>query len=95
MQTQTHVPTESGQLYLKKLCRHFAHKVPATVTGDQGIIEFPFGRCLIDTTKAYMRFRVDVGDESQVSTAERVIGEHLQRMAPAERLKIDWQRGDA
>ena len=95
MQTQAHVSTESGQLYLKKLCRHFAHKIPATVTGDQGIIEFPFGRCLIDTTEECMHFRMEVGEETQVPTAERVVGEHLQRMAPAEKLEIRWQRDDA
>ena len=31
MQTETRVTTTSGEVYLKKLCRHFAHKVPATL----------------------------------------------------------------
>jgi hypothetical protein len=28
MHTEAQVTTASGQIYLKKLCRHFAHKVP-------------------------------------------------------------------
>ncbi len=92
MHTEAQVTTASGQIYLKKLCRHFAHKVPATLTGDQGIIEFPFGRCRIDTTPDHMRFVIDIEDTHEVADAERVVTEHLLRMARGDNLDVRWVR---
>ncbi|WP_317932971.1 DUF2218 domain-containing protein [Halioxenophilus sp. WMMB6] len=92
MQTQANVKTASGELYMKKLCRHFAHKVPATVNGAQGLIEFPFGRCRLDATGEQLHLAIDLTDSELVERAEQVVGSHLLRMAPKEALEVNWQR---
>lgn len=92
MNTETRVVTESGSLYLKKLCRHFAHKVPATMAGDRGIVEFPFGRCRLEATADALTMVIMLTDGQQVAKAEQVLAEHLQRMARKEALDIHWVR---
>lgn len=92
MQTGARVTTQSGVEYLKKLCRHFAHKVPTTLSGDQGIIDFPFGRCRIDATPDLIAFVIDIEEEREVSSAERVVTDQLQRVARREELSVQWVR---
>ncbi len=94
MHTEAQVTTTSAQVYLRKLCRHFAHKVPATLTGDQGIIEFPFGRCRIDTRPEQIGFSIDVAQPGQLATAEQVVTDHLLRMARGDDLFLHWVRSE-
>lgn len=94
MLTEAQVATRSAAVYLKKLCRHFAHRVPATLTGDQGIIEFPFGRCRIDTSPQQIRFSIDVVEADELATAERVVTDHLLRLARDDDLVVHWTRSE-
>lgn len=92
MITQATVQTAFGGLYLKKLCRHFAHKVPATLTESQGRIEFPFGACRIDVDPEQMHFSIEVHEEDEVMEAEEVLKDHLLRMANRDQPLVEWHR---
>lgn len=92
MHTEALVKTQSGELYLKKLCRHFARKVPATLSEGRGILAFPFGRCLLEAQADHLRMAVDLYDAAKAPDAERVLGDHLQRMARNESLELQWTR---
>lgn len=86
------VPTSSAALYTKKLCRHFAHKVPASLNAEGGIIVFPFGRCLLHAGPEQLKLTVELADPDSAETAEKVVGDHLRRMASKEELTIEWVR---
>jgi hypothetical protein len=92
MQTDALVKTQAGSLYLRKLCRHFAHRVPVTIADNQGVLEFPFGRCRIVAAPEQLRLSLSITDPDSLETAERLIAVHLQRMAPKELLEINWVR---
>jgi len=92
MQSQAVVQTPSGEIYLKKLCRHFAHKVPAMLSGEQGIIDFPFGRCRIAVGPDHIRLSTDLNDAHQAASAEGIVTEHLVCMARREDLTVQWVR---
>lgn len=94
MMTEAHVETGFGAVYLKKLCRHFAHNVPTTVCGFQGRIEFPFGPCRIDVNDAQMILRIEVSNPQNFDEAEQTVADHLLRMA-REALTIQWIRSAA
>ena len=91
-QTRAMVNTGNGAVLLKKLCRHFAHKVPTTLTEEQGIIEFPFGRCLLTATASQLDLTIEVGNPDDTDKAEQVVGSHLQRMSREEELTVNWNR---
>lgn len=95
MNTQATVKTEFGELYLKKLCRHFAHRVPATIVENQGRIEFPFGPCRIDVDSKQMQISMDVNEEQLMEKAESVVGEHLLRMANKDEPVVEWNRAQS
>jgi len=90
--TSSIVKTAFGEPYMKRLCRHFAHKIPTLVEGLHGTIEFPFGLCRIEVDEREMRFRVDVDDEANADRAEKVVADHLMRMANRDEPVVEWIR---
>ena len=94
MKTTSTVKTDFGEPYLKRLCRHFAHKIPASLKGRHGTIEFPFGLCSIDVDDASMHIRIDVDDPGNIDRAESVVADHLVRMANRDEPVVVWERSD-
>ena len=92
MITEARVATPHGVAYMRRLCRHFEHKVPASFDGNEGRIEFAFGLCTIENDEEAMHIRIDVPDATQLDRAERVVGEHLIRMANKDEPVVTWQR---
>ena len=92
MITEATVATPHGPAYTRRLCRHFEHKVPASFEGNKGQIEFAFGLCTIENDDEQMHIRIDVPDDNELDRAERVVGEHLLRMANKDDPVIRWQR---
>ena len=92
MITESIVKTPYGKSYMKRLCRHFAHKIPAATEGNQGTIEFPFGICHINVSDQEMRFRVEVSNPEDLDRAESVVGDHLVRMANRDEPVVVWER---
>ena len=92
MITTSTIKTAFGESYMKRLCRHFAHKIPASVEGQHGTIEFPFGMCRIDVDDGEMRIRVDVDDVANTDRAEKVVADHLIRMANRDEPIVVWER---
>lgn len=92
MQTEATVATEHGIAYLRRLCRHFSHKIPTSMHGEQGRIEFPFGLCVVDVDEKSMRIRIAIDQASELDRAERVVEDHLLRMANKDDPVVVWHR---
>ena len=92
MITNAKVATLHGVAYTRRLCNHFAHKIPASAEGKHGIIEFPFGVCSIDCDESYMHMKIVVTDSTDVDKAESVVGDHLVRMANKDEPVVIWHR---
>lgn len=86
------VETQHGAAYAKRLCRHFAHKIPATVEDRHALIEFPFGPCNIDVDDSHMHIVVELSDENMIDRAESVVADHLVRMANKDEPVVNWVR---
>ena len=95
IESRATVQTSFGAAYLKRLCRHFARKVPVTVTKSEGRIQFPFGACRIDTNDRFLFLRVEVDNSEDIDLAEKVVTEHLIRMANRDNPEVNWRRGNS
>jgi len=93
MITTSTVKTAFGESYMKRLCRHFAHKIPASIEGQQGTLEFPFGVCRIEVNDDSMHIRIDVDEAENIDKAEKVVADHLVRMANRDEPVVAWERG--
>lgn len=95
MITHAKVATPHGAAYARRLCKHFSHKIPATAEGNHSRIEFPFGPCTIDCDDESMLISVELTDASEVDKAERVVGDHLLRMANKDEPTVVWRRNSS
>jgi len=86
------VPTKSALRYLGQLCKHFGHKIPASLEGDHGWIAFEFGRCHLAANDEELSLHNMAASPDGLQRLEQVIASHLQRFAFREELVVTWQR---
>jgi hypothetical protein len=93
VESEARVPTARPAVYLKQLCRHFGHRVPAEFTDESGRIEFDLGVCELTAEPELLVLRVSGADADAVSRLEEVVGSHLQRFAHhRDELEVTWSR---
>lgn len=83
------IQTSDPQRLMKRLCKHWGHKFPVELDEYQGSIELPLGVC-----RMQCKSTLDVelhADVEQMSRLQQVVADHLQRMATAQQLAIEWQ----
>ena len=76
---------------IKRLCNHWRHKFEVQLDEQGGVIELPLGRCDLRAGKGCLDARLDAADRGKMLQLQKVVGDHLARMAGDERLHIDWQ----
>lgn len=91
--SHTAVQTPKAQGYLVQLCKHFAHKIPATYADNRGRITFDMGVAELDATDpAMLRIAVSTRDSQTLPGLEDVVERHLKRFAFKEELAMAWVR---
>jgi hypothetical protein len=88
------VATTSPGRYLGQLCKHFAHKIPATFDAEAGRIEFSIGVCELAVGKDVLVMCVSAANDDELAQMEDVIARHLVRFAFREPPVIEWKRGE-
>lgn len=77
----TRFATENGQKYLTQLCKHFAHKIGVTQSGDQGELRFSCGTGYLKAKSDGLHIRVLSPDDTNLNDTKSVIEDHLLRFA--------------
>jgi hypothetical protein len=93
MSSSARVQTGSARRYMVQLCRHFAHKLPASFDDDSGSLEFPFGVCAMKAGPRILQLTVEAAGGEDLGRMEQVVARHLERFAFREPLDIAWVRG--
>lgn len=92
--SQAVIQTVKASGYLQQLCKHFAHKVPATWAADSGRIDFAMGGCALTAPEGEDRqiLAATAPSAEALARVEEVVGSHLARFAFREPLVIAWTR---
>jgi uncharacterized protein len=93
--SEAHVATAHAARYLGQLCKHFAHRVPATFEGPQGRIEFAFGICDMQAADGTLVLHATAKDAPSLEQVEDVVARHLERFAFRDRPEVRWSRSAA
>src|SRR5262245_32792792 len=93
VRSEARVATPRSARYLGQLCKHFAHRVPASLSGAQGRVEFPTGICEMEAAGDLLILRAAAADEPSLSQVAEVVARHLERFAFRDRPEITWNRG--
>mgnify|MGYP002737179364 CR=1 FL=1 len=89
------IATEHGSRYLQQLCKHFAHKIPATFDTSTGRIEFPIGEVELAADANGLTIRATPKDAAETEALRDVVARHLVRFAFRETLAFDWRSAPA
>jgi uncharacterized protein len=85
------VTTDKPVAYMRQLCKHFGHKVPATYDDRTGRIEFGAGDCDLTADAEALKLEITAGEAAQVQRLQDVVGSHLERFGRRDELTVTWQ----
>lgn len=85
------VATASGGRYMRQLCSHFGHKVPASYDETSGRVAFDFGTCRFRVDDAGLDLDAEAATDEELARVRTVIDKHLVRFAWRETLEIAWE----
>lgn len=85
------VRTAKAAGYLAQLCKHFAHKIPASWEGNVGQVSFPRGECRLEAEGDLLTLTVEAADPEAIPQLQDVMARHLERFAFREELAIEWK----
>lgn len=89
--SSTHIPTPVASKYILKLCRHFAHKVPAQFTEHEGRVRFLQGQCVLKAHAHGLDIYMQADAPEKIPGMHFIIDDHLKRFARTETLAYAWQ----
>ena len=94
LSSEARVSTTASRRYMAQLCKHFAHRIPATFDDTRGRIEFAAGACDLtaDSDAGILVMRVVAADEASLAKVEDVVARHLVRFAFREEPEVNWTR---
>lgn len=88
-----HVVTDNPQRLITRLCRHWAHKFPVTLSEGHGEIALSIGQCTLEAQDGQLAVRLRAAGQEALPQLEQVVASHLQRMAGADPLpEFTWRR---
>lgn len=91
MQSTTTIQTEKAPRYMKALVNHFARKANAAYEGNDGYIEFGFGRCDIQADAESLTFKLNSPSNEELDRLKMVVDKHLARFSQDEIVGLEWQ----
>jgi DNA-binding PadR family transcriptional regulator len=91
LRSAAEVRTPKAAGYLAQLCKHFAHKIPASYEGSEGRIGFPRGECRLRAEGEALTMTVEAGDREALEQLQDVVARHLLRFAFREELAVEWR----
>ncbi|WP_114416836.1 DUF2218 domain-containing protein [Marinospirillum perlucidum] len=89
-QEASYTTNQSSRL-LKRLCKHFQHKVPAQWDEQAGKVEFVQGACQLLAEEDRLEFRIAASSDEDLLSIKKILEIHLQRMAREDQLALVWQ----
>ncbi|WP_234571561.1 DUF2218 domain-containing protein [Rhodohalobacter sp. 614A] len=94
MKEISRISTDNGSIYIKRLCKHFSHKVPASFSENEGNVEFPYGDCIMTSDDNQLTFVITADSEENLSNVKSVLISHLEKFSRDEELTVEWHKQD-
>ena len=91
VRSETAIGTEQASRYLQQLCKHFAHKIPATFDEHAGHVSFKVGECRLKAEDATLHILLEAPNAEDMEQLKDVAIRHLVRFAFREELTANWQ----
>lgn len=94
MQKQTTIPLTDPARAIRRLCKHFSHKVQADWDEAQGTVHFPMGMCYFTATAQSLHVRCEAAAPDATDAVANIVETHVYQMLWREVDKaagLQWQ----
>lgn len=96
MKSTATILTPNARRYMIQLCKHFAHRVPATYGEREGEIVFDAGTLGLRAAPQTLMLWAKASEPGGLQRLEQVVERHLKRFAFREpEIDFDWRRAPA
>lgn len=85
------VATSTPARYIRRLCQHFAHKIPVNFNDQQGHLDFNFGQARLTADEQGLTLMVASRDAGDLSKLQEIVASHFERFAWQESLQLEWR----
>lgn len=85
------IATENPQRIMKRLSKHWAHKLEVKLEENNSTIELPIGQCQLICQSQLLQVKLESQTAEDLSKLQEVVADHLVRMANPEEIAVDWQ----
>lgn len=90
-QATVSIPTPAR--YMRRLCKHFAHRLSVHEEDGRARIDFPDAPCTLVATDTHLELRLEASDAATLERLEQVVTRHLKQVASAEVFEVSWTQG--
>ena len=91
MIARAQVSTDKPVAYMRQLCKHFSHRVSASIEERTGKIAFEKGTCDLVAAPDQLTLLVAAADAERLAAVEDVVGRHLERFGRRDGLTVAWE----
>ena len=90
MSLSANISTTSAARIMKRLCKHWSHKLQVSYDDEQGRVLFDPAVLNMQVSPQSLQATLSHADEDTLIRLQQVVADHLQRMAQPEVLVIEW-----
>ncbi|HLR26953.1 MAG TPA: DUF2218 domain-containing protein [Fodinibius sp.] len=82
--------TKDASRFIKRLCKHFSHKVEVEFDESSGHVNFPLGECNMEAADNTLQFDIKAANEEDLEKIQHVISSHSDQFARNESFEWKW-----
>ncbi len=90
MSLSANISTASAARIMKRLCKHWSHKLQVSYHDEQGRVLFDPSVLTMQVSPQSLQATLSHADDDTLIRLQQVVADHLQRMAQPKVLVIEW-----
>lgn len=86
----THVAIATPPRYMKRLAKHFEHRVTVECRERNASVAFPNAPCTLQASETHLDIRIETDDAAVLTRLQEVVTKHLKQVASQETFEVEW-----
>lgn len=91
IKSKTNITTENARPIMRRLCKHWSHKLEVKLEDKSSHIQLPMGVCEFFCDEQQLKVELSAQTTDEMAQLQKVVADHLVRMAHKEEITINWQ----
>ena len=75
---------------MKRLARHFEHRVAVELQERSASVAFPGAPCALQAGDTHLDIRIEAQDAATLTRLQEVVTKHLKQVASQETFEVEW-----